>query len=209
MFGSPAACRYCCGRPSRKSAAALPVYWPLNVKLPFGRLMNASKMRSRRISRPLLMEWRPKTFVTSSAMVRTSLTRAGERLLGVAEREEPVDADVRQSQRRLVARRDRESRGRAGRGRSSRSGARRCGSAKRVFRCSNVGPTTHPCETSASSKLAAATLPAGEKLAGPSGLRCSVRAAMDARQQLVRFAERRRRRARRSGGDGRRRPATA
>ncbi|MGC4081295.1 MAG: hypothetical protein QM736_04060 [Vicinamibacterales bacterium] len=42
--------------PSRKSAAALPVIAPQNVKSPFGRLMNAIYMASQRKSTPNFTE---------------------------------------------------------------------------------------------------------------------------------------------------------
>jgi hypothetical protein len=38
--------------PSRKSAAGSPVYTPLNSRSPFGRLMKAMSMCSRRMSKP-------------------------------------------------------------------------------------------------------------------------------------------------------------
>ena len=109
MFGSPAACRYCCGRPSRKSAAALPVYCPLKVKLPFGRLMNASAMRSRRTSTPPLTVWRPSDLRQIVGDGEHVVDARRERLLRVAQREEAVDADVGQAERGRVARRDREA----------------------------------------------------------------------------------------------------
>src|SRR3990172_7605501 len=73
-FGSPVAWRYCTGNPSRKSAAALPEYWPENVKSPFGRLMNDTLIRSRLTSPPNLSEWRPVTHVRSSVTPNTLLT---------------------------------------------------------------------------------------------------------------------------------------
>jgi hypothetical protein len=75
--------RNCDGKPSRKSAAALPVpltpgnavFTPLNVKSPFGRLMNAMIMCSLRTSPPNLKWWLPRVQVTSSVNCSTSLTR--------------------------------------------------------------------------------------------------------------------------------------
>jgi hypothetical protein len=63
--------RACAGKPSRKSAAALPLRPPLKVKSPFGRLMNAIRIASRRISTPNFIEWRPVIQVISSASCHT------------------------------------------------------------------------------------------------------------------------------------------
>jgi hypothetical protein len=65
----------CEGRPSRKSAAALPVKVLPKTKSPFGRLMNAITMCSLRTSAPNLSAWLPRVHVKSSVSCSTSLTR--------------------------------------------------------------------------------------------------------------------------------------
>ncbi len=68
--------RVCAGRPSRKSAAALPERPPVNVRSPFGRLMNAIRIASRLTSAPNFSEWRPEIHVRSLATCHTWLTRS-------------------------------------------------------------------------------------------------------------------------------------
>ncbi len=71
--------------------------------------MNASAMRSRRISTPVLDRVRAGDFRDVVGHGEDVVHARRERLLRVTEREEAVDADVGQAERRRLARRDREA----------------------------------------------------------------------------------------------------
>ena len=96
------------GRPRRKSAIALPVMPPENVRSPLGRLMNAIFIFSCRMSSPNFHEWRPRSQVKSSVNWKTLFTRStngcceSPRVLGAAPKKPATAIEARPGASGLV-----------------------------------------------------------------------------------------------------------